>query len=197
MPIHLIGPLMLLGSLVMLAGGAAGAVAASRGGRPRLRNGFGAVVGSWLTVHVLLLVAWPVLAPMQVLRSGEDLAFCGGIDCHLHLAVLDARRAADLSVTIRLSSNAKREPEFPGLLRIRVVDAMGREYAPLEALGPDPLGAGESYTRELRFTVSGDAKGLQLVATWDGWLDRLVPGPENAWVKQRTRFELPSSAGGT
>ena len=101
------------------------------------------------TAYALLLAAGPMITPPRTLAPGAELSFCG-FDCHLHVSAASARRDGGLDVTLRFRSDAKRAPEFPGDLRVRVIDASGREFAPRERLPRSELPAGAIATHTLR-----------------------------------------------
>jgi len=187
--LRMLGTLAFLGTAAITAGVVLGlAYALGRGDHPLLRRLglFGAVV---LAGYALLLAAGPAVTRPRTLAPGEELSFCG-FDCHLHVSALGARRDGSLDVTLRLRSDAKRAPEFPGRLAVRVVDQAGREFAPVEPLPHNELRAGETATHTLRFPVPDDAVAPRITVTWAGWLDWLVPGPGNPMVQRKATLEL-------
>ena len=137
--------------------------------------------GAWL-------VGWAA-APTRVLAVGEEVSFCG-LDCHLHVSVLRADRSRDLGVAVRFRSDAKRALEYPGLLRIAVVDQEGRTYLPASGMIAEPIHPGEIVERDFRFSLPPGAAAPRLVVTYDGWLDYLVPGAGNPLVQRRARLDL-------
>jgi hypothetical protein len=187
--LRMLGTLAFLGTAAITAGVVLGlAYALGRGDHPLLRRlgVFGAVV---LAGYALLLAAGPAVTPPRALAPGQELSFCG-FDCHLHVSALGARREDGLDVTLRFRSDARRAPEFPGRLAVRVVDQAGREFAPVEPLPRNELPAGETATHTLRFPVPDDAVAPRVTVTWTSWLDWLVPGPGNPMVQRKATLEL-------
>ena len=189
-----LGMLLLLGTAAVVALALAVALwaAARRNGavlRRSLLVAFG-VTG----IYALFWLGGLVATRGTVLPPGGELSFCG-LDCHLHVSVADARTAGELRVTVRLSSNAVQAPEWPGALRFRLRDAAGAEYAPANPISAEPLLAGQVRTEELRFPAGGGPRGAQLIVTWAGWLDYLVPGAGNPLVQRRRRLALPTAPG--
>jgi hypothetical protein len=187
--LRMLGTLAFLGTAAITAGVVLGlAYALGRGDHPLLRRlgVFGAVV---LAGYALLLAAGPAVTPPRALAPGQELSFCG-FDCHLHVSALGARREDGLDVTLRFRSDARRAPEFPGRLAVRVVDEAGREFAPVEPLPRNELPAGETATHTLRFPVPDDAVAPRVTVTWTSWLDWLVPGPGNPMVQREATLEL-------
>lgn len=187
--LRLLGTLAFLGTAAITAGVVLGlAYALGRGDHPLLRRLgiFGAVV---LAGYAALLAAGPAVTAPRTLAPGAELSFCG-FDCHLHVSALGARRDDGLAVTLRLRSDATRAPEFPGELAVRVVDAAGRRYAPVEPLPRNELRAGETVTHTLRFPVPDEATAPRVTVTWARWIDWLVPGPGNPLVQRKVLLDL-------
>jgi hypothetical protein len=186
-----IGAFFLTG-LVIAAGLVVVAVAAFTG-RPRLLTAAAAGTAAWLVCYALAILAGPALTRPRTLGLGEELSFCG-LDCHLHLAVTDVRRDGDVTVRLRFRSDAKAAAEYPSHLRVRVLDAAGRQYAAEPAVDLEPLAAGAEYARDLHFRIPAGATAERLVATWGDWPDYVVPGPENALVQRRRSILLTATA---
>ncbi|HLB54593.1 MAG TPA: hypothetical protein VJK71_05755, partial [Gemmatimonadales bacterium] len=106
------------------------------------------------------------------------MRFCG-LDCHLHVAVDEVHRGAELGVFVRFSSNALRAPEWPAALQFRLVVSAGRTHHPLNGVPDTALHAGQSRIYELRFPGAVEPEGAKLVVSWKGGLDYLVPGAGN------------------
>jgi len=183
------GALLLLGALGLAGLG----LGASVVGRVRNEARWGRA-GAWLLGiallgYPLLWVAGLVGTPRQTLAVGEELSFCG-LDCHLHVSVVRADRANDLTVMVRFRSDAKAAAEYPGLLRLEVIDGTGRRYSPSAGMIAEPLGAGATIEREFRFAVPPEASGPALVVSHGGWLDYLLPGRGNPLAQRRIRLTL-------
>jgi len=126
---------------------------------------------------------------------GDEVHFCG-LDYHLHVSVLEVKRESDLGVRVRFRSDARQADEFPGELRLRVVDSAGREYPPSSGMIAEPLHAGDAIEREFRFSLPPDAALPRLVVTYHGWLDYLLPGVANPLVQGRRQLELGARRAG-
>ncbi len=191
--LRMLGMLAFLGTAAIVAAVIVGLAYALGRGNARLvrRLGlFGAVV---VAGYALLLAAGPAVTAPRNLEPGRELSFCG-FDCHLHVAAVSARRDAGLDVTLRFRSDAARAPEFPGQLRVRVVDSAGREYAPLARLPRNELPAGGVAAHTLHFPLPPDAGSPRVTVTWGRWLDYAVPGPGNPLVQRKVSLELPGLA---
>jgi len=136
----------------------------------------------------LWIAGW-ISAPRGVLPMGEEVSFCG-LDCHLHVSVVGVSRDRSLTVSVQFRSDAKSVTEFPGELRLEVRDGEGRSYLPTSGILAEPLPAGETIVRELTFAVPDDASSPRLVASYQGWLDYLVPGQGNPLVQRRVGLAI-------
>jgi hypothetical protein len=128
-------------------------------------------------------------SPARLLLSGQEVSFCG-VDCHLHVSVVRVDRVTDLGVHVRFRSDAKRALEYPGLLRLAVVDRAGRRYLPSSGLVAEPLRPGETIEREFRFGVPVGSSGARLQVWYGGWLDYLIPGRANPLAQRRLGLDL-------
>ena len=184
-----LGMLLLLGTAAVLALALSMALwgAATRN-RAVLRRAL-LVASGMAAIYLLFWLGGLALTRRVVLPPGEALSFCG-LDCHLHVAVDSVRRADDVGVTVRFSSNAVRAPEWPDALSFRLRDAAGTEFSPGNAVPKTPVLAGQSWTHELRFPPTARIEGAQLIVTWGGWLDYLVPGEGNPLVQRQRRLAL-------
>lgn len=191
--LRMVGTLAFVGTALSLAG--AGLVLVYSIGRrdSRLARRAAAFAGTVTLIYASLLFAGPLLARRQSLPPGAELSFCG-FDCHLHVSAAGAWSSDALDVTLRFRSDAKRAPEYPARLRIRAIDAGGRQYAPESPLPPGPLEAGDTVERRLRFRVPADAGEVRLLVSWSG-LDYLVPGPGNPLVQRRASLQLATAGG--
>lgn len=149
----------------------------------------GRTVVAAVTGYGLLWLVGLFGSPRRALAIGEEVSFCG-LDCHLHVSVVRSERGRDLGVVIRFRSNAKAADEYPGLLRLEVVDSSGRRYSPSDGLIAEPLNAGATIDRQFRFTVPPEALAPALVVSYGGWLDYLLPGQGNPLAQRRVRLTL-------
>lgn len=184
-----VGAMMLLGSFGITGLGMIGVVAGKLRGTPRWTQIGGRLVGAAVTGYGLLWLVGLLGSPRRALAIGEEVSFCG-VDCHLHVSVVRIERGNDLGVVLRFRSDAKQANEYPGLLRLRVIDSAGRGYLPSDGVIAEPLGAGATIEREFRFTVPPAAGAPALVVSYDGWLDYLVPGRGNPLAQRRIRLSL-------
>ena len=189
--VRVLGAAMLIGTGLLLTGAVGVAAYAIVRGDGHLLRRAALGAGGWLLAYGLIWGTWVLAAPRRRLGPGQELSFCG-LDCHLHLSALSSRRDSGVVVQVRLRSDARGAPEFPGLLRMRLVDGRGTSYAPVGGSLGGPLQAGATVSRELRFAMPRSAEPKALVASWGGVLDYLVIGPENALVQQRTALALGS-----
>ncbi len=191
--LRMLGVLAFFGTLAILAVGTIVIVIGLATNRRHVAASAAAAVGGWVILYAAAVLLGPVLTPRRSLAPGDALVFCG-FDCHLHIAVVGVKSDTGLTVTLRVWSDARREPEYPSHLRVRARDAAGKEYAALGGALQDPLNAGDSYTTRLRFDVPAGAGPLRLVATWGDWQDYVIPGPENAMVQRRRTVDLALAA---
>lgn len=147
------------------------------------------VTGGWLAVYALAVVLTPALTRRVVLAPGQELHFCAGVDCHLHVTVVEPQETPN-GVTVRFRSDAVRAPEWPSALRFTLIDEAGVAYAPLDAVDPAPLGARSAREETLHFRVPKGVHAGQLTVTWDSWMDFLVPGQGNPMAQRRKTFAV-------
>lgn len=185
-----LGALLLLATVGILVLSCGVAVWASFGREPGVRRRALQAGAAMAGLYGVFWILGPALAEKTVLPPGEAVSFCG-LDCHLHVSVAGVHTGPDLGVTVRFSSNAKQALEWPGKLVFRLVDARGQQYAPVNEVPDRALQAGDSWTHELRFPAAGQASGAELVVTWKGGIDYLVPGAGNPLVQRRHRLALP------
>ena len=186
------GMLAFMGAAALLAGALFCIAYAIGTGNRRLARRIALGSAAAAAGYALLLMAGPLLTRSRTLLPGEELSFCG-FDCHLHVSATSERLDDSLDVTLRLRSDAKAAPEHPRRLRVVVTDGAGREFLPQQALPPDPLPAGASVSRTLRFIVPGDVASPRLLVSWRGWPNYLIPGPENPLVQRKASLLLASA----
>jgi hypothetical protein len=152
----------------------------------RAATGLAIVVGVWGAA----LLASIALLRGHTVAPGDELAFCGGLDCHLHVGVRAVERRGRLAVRLAFRSDARREPEYPSLLDIAVVSTDGRRFPPVAGDVGGALAAASSREATLEFDVPEDARALRLVPGWRGAPGWLLPGPDNVLVQRRTGIAL-------
>ena len=184
-----LGMLILLGTLFLIGLGLVVTIAGAIVRRAGVVRVGAVLAGVALAGWGLAWVVGYVGAPSGVLPIGEELSFCG-LDCHLHVSVVDVERSGELRVRLRFRNDARREPEYPFHLAFAVRDAEGRLLPPSGEIEPEALAAGKSIERELHFAVPSNAPAPTLTVRYAGWLDYLVPGRGNALVQGRLRLAL-------
>lgn len=184
-----IGMFVLMGALAMVGLGLFVMVWARLSERhDRARLGLGVAVAG-VAGYVAIWLGSLVTAPARVLPVGQELSFCG-VDCHLHVSVARVVQGTDLAVTVRFRSDARQAEEYPGELRLVVVDPAGRRSAPASGMVAETLAAGDTLEREFRFSVPAGSGEARLEVSYARWLDFLLPGRANAWVQRRTALGL-------
>ena len=184
-----------LATAVALTLSAGVVLAAAAAGRRRLARRALAVGGAWALLYAALVLIGPLLVARRTLAPAAELAFCDGIDCHLHVAVVGAGWPSGLEVRLRLRSDARQALEYPAHLRVVAIDEAGHTYAPVAGDLREPLAAGTAREVTLCFVLPKEAKSPRLIVHWGDWEDYLVPGPESALTQRRTSLLLvPSGA---
>ncbi len=154
-------------------------------------------------VYSVLLFGFSAGSHTTTLARGQEKCFCE-IDCHLAYSIADVKTQPDGRYVITLRTRfdettispqrPKDAPLTPSPRNVRLVDAAGREYAPVSIEGTPlltPLKPGDSYTTRLEFDVPKDAAGLRLlVNTTPAWPDHVVIGDENSWLHKKAYFAL-------
>jgi hypothetical protein len=199
MSAQLFGALALLGSAALVAAAAGVALFGIARGDRRLGTRAGLVAVLVVVLYGAALLASPATGRYQVLAPGEEIAFCG-FDCHLHVSVVSpvpgsaSPPPGTRMVNVRARSDARRAPEFPAELRIRLVDGEGQEYLPLPESGhfAGPLAAGQADTIVLVFATPATASDLRLSVTRSALPDHFLLGPANTRAVARTTLALGS-----
>ncbi len=176
-------PLFLLCVLAAVVTLAVAAAAAVRGNRARALRRL-RTLGIAAAAYMAIVLAVSVATPRSTYRVGDTQCFDDWC-----IAVTRAVRTFPdtLTVTLRVSSRAKRAPQGEKGTVVYLVDAAGHRFDPL----PDPaaipfdtlLQPGESLDTPRRFLVPADARGLGLVYTHEGGfpIGDFIIG-ENDWV---------------
>jgi hypothetical protein len=174
--------------------------------KPRFARLTAIALGGGAAIYVALLLGFSASSHNQTLAVGREKYFCE-IDCHLAYSIVGVMTKADAStldyaVTLRTRfdetttspSRPKDAPLTPSPRMVRLIDELGRQYAPVTTAQTPlmtPLRPAEAYTTQLEFRVPGDAKGLRLlVNTTPAWPDHLVIGDENSLFHKKTYFAL-------
>jgi len=122
--------------------------------------------GVFAAVYFGALVAISLATPQRLMSVGENR--CWDDWC---IAVTKVQRAtttegALLTVTLRMSSTAKRVTQRENGLSVYLIDDRGRRYEPVPSDSAKPfgvpLGPGESAETERVFQVAADSHGIAL-----------------------------------
>jgi len=156
--------------------------------------------------YAALLLGLSAASRPTTLTRGQEKYFCE-IDCHLAYSIVDVNTHPDGSstrylITLRTRfdesttspSRPKDAPLTPSPREVLLLDASGREYAPVATQGTPlltPLTPATAYTTQLEFNVPRDATGLKLLlCTTPAWPDHFVIGDENSLLHKKTYLAL-------
>jgi hypothetical protein len=171
-------------------------------------------VVTWMTGYIILLFIGSFFSVERNLAFNEAKEYCGFyLDCHMHTAVTDVRRAKTLGdltangefyiVNVKVFSNAR--AATLGLLTVdaHVVDAGGHAYTrdmKAEAqLPPQPefekrISPAESFEKEIVFDLPADAKNPRLDMREGYGIDHAIEavliGDEDSIMHKRNYFRL-------
>jgi hypothetical protein len=163
-------------------------IAAIRGRWSMLRNlliGWGV----FAAVYFGALVAISLATPQRLMSVGENR--CWDDWC---IAVTKVQRAtitegALLTVTLRMSSSAKRVTQRENGLSVYLIDDRGRRYEPVPAASAKPfdvpLGPGDSAEAERVFQVPADSHGIGLGFAHAG-PGRFIIGDDGSFLHKPT-----------
>lgn len=205
-----------LGVLLLIA-----AAAAWRAGHGRVASSCLASAIGLGVLYMTSVAGVSLVTPGRTLERGQVKRFCGFyLDCHLGASVEAVRTVAGLGhgrderraggrywiVTLRISSDAKRETLTPYGLEATLVDDRGHRHprdrqAERALLGDQaaepfeqPVRAGESYIRTLVFDLPAAASSPALEISERGFPDQLIElaliGDEDSWLHRPTRLSL-------
>jgi hypothetical protein len=179
-------------------------------GKPPHKSKFARIAASTIAagavVYFALLFGFSTASRATTLARGQEKYFCE-IDCHIAYSVVDVNtqpyaNSIRYRITLRTRfdetttspNRPKDAPLTPSPREVRLIDSVGREYAPLSTHGtplPTPLKPADSYTTELEFTVPKETASLKLlINTLPAWPDRVVIGDENSLLHKKTYFAL-------
>lgn len=175
-------------------------------GKPTFARLAAFAIAMGAAIYFALLFGFSAGSRDTSLARGQEKYFCE-IDCHLaysivHVTTQPGPDSTDYYITLRTrfdgTTTSPRRPKdvplMPSPREVRLVDAGGREYAPLSTAGSSlmtPIQPSDSYTTQLGFRVPNNASGLRLLlSTIPAWPDHLVIGDENSWLHKKTYFAL-------
>jgi hypothetical protein len=145
-------------------------------------------------VYMAIVLAVAVASPQRVFQIGDKRCFDDWC-----IAVIAADRSADsMTVTLRLSNEARRVGQRELGLQVYVTDAQGRRFAS----SPDPsaipldvrLEPGQSVETKRHFPVAQDAKDLGLIVIHEGsfcFPGCLIIGDDSNPLHKPTIVRLP------
>ncbi|MBM4188522.1 MAG: hypothetical protein FJ206_14560 [Gemmatimonadetes bacterium] len=151
--------------------------------------------GGWFAAGLATVygLAWLGTVPLgreRLVPPGGELSFCG-LDCHLHVGVTRIERGANLGVTVRFRSDARRIDEYPQFLRFEIVDQLGRRWSPADGFVAETLPPGGQFEKELVFSVAPDVVIKGLAVHRPGFApDYLLAGLGNPLVQRRLMLTL-------
>jgi len=163
-------------------------IAAIRGRWSMLRNlliGWGV----FAAVYFGALVAISLATPQRLMSVGENR--CWDDWC---IAVTKVQRAtttegALMTVTLRMSSSARRVTQRENGLNVHLIDDRGRRYEPVPSVSAKPfdvpLGPGESAETERVFQVPADSHGIGLAFTHAG-PGKFIIGDDGSFLHKPT-----------
>jgi hypothetical protein len=202
-------PLAVMGFLAAAAGlfaALTGALIAWFARKPKFARLLLLAAGAGAAAYLGLLLGFSFGSHVTTLARGQEKYFCE-IDCHLAYSVIDVKTDAQPALTRYLvtlrtrfdetttsTTRPKDFPLTPSPRLVRLLDANGREYAPVTVQGTPlltPLKPADSYTTQLEFDIPQNARSLRLfLNTAPAWPDHFVIGDENSLLHQKTFFAL-------
>lgn len=165
-----------------------------------------AIRGRWSMLRKLL-IGWGVLAvvyfgalvaislatPQRLMSVGENR--CWDDWC---IAVTKVQRATTtegvlMTMTLRMSSSAKRVTQRENGLSVYLIDDRGRRYEPVPAVSAQPfdvpLGPGESAETERVFQVPTDSHGIGLAFAHAG-PGKIIIGDDGSFLHKPTTVRI-------
>jgi hypothetical protein len=189
---HFLGVLALIGSVLLLVFGLGVAVFGLARGDRRLARRAALGIGGLVVAYLLGVVLSGALAPTRVLPIGEELSFCG-FDCHLHVSVVGSESEENqVGVTVKVRSDARREPEYPRYLQFRLLGSDGTVLAPFRdgQWFTEPLDAGQEKVEKLYFIRSTEAFPYSLQVIYPDLPEALLLGPANSRAVGKTTLSI-------
>ena len=164
-------PLFVLLVLAAVATLVTAGVAALRGQRPRALGILQRLaIGAAFYFAVVLIVAFAAVPAVH--RIGEPQCFDDWCITVTAAKRSDSASVQSWSVTLRISSRAKRVQQRENGAAVHLVDSRGQTYQPGSADLAVPLdglvGPGESFDATRRFDLPLDATGVRLVFNHEG-----------------------------
>ena len=178
-----------------------------------------AIVGVGVA-YAAALLGFALASDERVAQHGEQKYICE-VDCHLAYSIVGVETAKALGdrrargsyrvVTLRVRFDERTIARFrprdlplvPNSRSVRVVDRLGRSYAPdaegqvalARVAGPQipltkSLTPGESFETRLVFDVPSDASDLHLLVTEAAWPTHFLLGHENSFFHAKTSLLL-------
>lgn len=202
--------LTLMGSVVAIVA----LVGALMTGKTWLRDFLLGGVALWFVLYTVFLFGSSLTSTERELGFNETKAYCGFyIDCHLHTSVTNIRTARKLGdriasgkfyiVTVKVSSDARREPLGLTTVDAHVVDRRGREYprhtTAEQQLSPQPeferlISPGESFEKQIVFDLPIDVERPRLDISEGYAIDRYIEAvlidDEDSLLHKRRFFRL-------
>jgi hypothetical protein len=192
--------LAFLGTVALSGVGVLAAVAFALAGRRQVAALAAGSTAALVGAYAAALLAFGALGRERVLGPGEAKVFCE-IDCHLAYTVPRVRvDGTRYLVTLRTHFDEHTiapwrgdGPLYPNPRRVRVVDSLGRAWAPASVDGTPldtPLRPGQSYETTLAFDLPADVAAPRLELTEADAVTRLLLGHENSPLHGKTLIAL-------
>ncbi len=179
-----------------------------------LRNFVLGGVTVWFVFYAILLFGFSLGSKEKMLGLNEAKEYCGFyLDCHMHTAVTQVQKTKTIGaktasgefyiVTVKISSDAKREPLQLIGTEAKVFDEQKNSYPrdleAEQALGSQPefetrIAPAETFTKSIVFDLPAGVKEPRLDIR-DGYgvdtcLEAVLIGDEDSILHQRNYFKL-------
>jgi hypothetical protein len=177
----------------------------------------------WFAFYAVMLIGASLMSKERLIAVGDKdgKEFCGFyLDCHMHTAVLDVRKAKSLGsrraigefYVVRVNVFSDARAATLGLLTVEahVVDAAGRAYArdliAEEQLAPQPqfeqkVGPNEHFDKEIVFDLPVDVEQPKLDIREGYGIDHVIESvlidDEDSIFHARNYFDLDVGNAGT
>lgn len=190
--------LLFLGVSIGSLGGLILATILAATGRWRRAGRLGAVVLAVWLVYAGVLVAVSLSTPARLLTLGEDRCYDDWCIAVVESHSVTIGSETTLTVTLRLSSRARRVTQRENGLIVYVLDGTGRRTDPRVETESLPLNTvlqpGEKLETTRVFELPAGVRDLALVLDRVGW-DRvpglLIIGDDSSWLHAPARIHLP------
>ena len=171
-------------------------------------------VVTWLAGYAILLFAGSMFSVEHTLQLGEAKEYCGFyFDCHMHTSVTGVQTAKIIGdrtangeyyiVTVKVFSDARREPLALDTVAAHVVDRSGHAYTrdmqaeaqlPRQPEFEKRIAPTESFEKEIVFDMPANVNSPRLDISEGYWIDHAIEavliGDEDSILHKRNYFRL-------